>query len=174
MDLYLRLLPKGKFASMGYYNHMSRRSLQFQICIETRTRKNYETLQKSPMACLSICGATHRGGANCQQQEAIKSYRDRVPPAELCDFDRLLSIWDTYHLNDLTSGTITQEEALSEWKKSNKYDYAAACKYLESLGILEDRGYKYGTGWLCKPVPQEDIDFLLSLNTKWKESDLLD
>ncbi len=169
MQVFLRLMPQGKFAIMGYYSRLSCRSLQFDIQLQTKQAQNYITLEKMPMICLSICGATHKGGGNCQQIEAISRYRDRVPKSKLEDFDRLMQIWRDYHLNDLTAGTSAQEKALEEWEKSHKYDYKGACQYLEEHGLFVDRGYKYGTGWLCKPIPSDDVVFLRELFTIWEE-----
>ncbi|MBQ8404909.1 MAG: hypothetical protein IJX55_10915 [Clostridia bacterium] len=173
MDVLLRLLPKGKYAAMGYYDRLSCRQLQFDIRLTTKTVKNYITLEEYPMTCLAISGATYKGGCNCQQIDAISKYRDRVSELKLRDFDRLIRIWREYHLNDLTAGTFAQEEALKEWKKTHKYDYTAACKYLEERELLVDKGYKYGTGWLCKPIPSEDVEFLMRLPKIWREDDWL-
>ena len=78
MDVLLRLLPKGKYAAMGYYDRLSCRQLQFDIRLTTKTVKNYITLEEYPMTCLAISGATYKGGCNCQQIDAISKYRDRV------------------------------------------------------------------------------------------------
>lgn len=174
MEIRLRLLPKGKYAAKGYYHRLSCRQLQFDIRLQTKVARNYITLEEEPMVCLAISGATYRGGSNCQQGVAIGQYRDRVPPQQLGDFDRLMQIWNDYHLNDLTAGTFAQEEALKEWKKNHKYDYDAACKHLEEINLLVDNEYRYGSGWLCKPIPTEDIAFVQALLEKWKESDWLD
>lgn len=171
MDVFLRLLPKGKYAVMGYYDRLSCRSLQFDIGIQTKQVKNYITLTEMPMACLTISGATYKGGLNCQQIDAINKYRSRVPEWKLRDFDRLMQIWRDYHLNDLTAGTFTQEKAIQEWKKTHKYNYDGARRYLEECGLLVDKGHTYGADWLCRPIPFEDIDFLMKLPKIWTEDD---
>ncbi len=171
MTIYLRLMPQGKYATMGYYSRMSSRRLQFDIRIQTKQALNYISLKECPMTCLSICGATYKGGVNCQQIDEINQYRCRVPKEKVSDFDRLMRIWSEYHLNDLTAGTFAQEKALKEWEKTHKYNYTAACQYLESCGLLVDKGYRYGTKWLCKPIPSEDVEFLTKLKEKWTEDE---
>lgn len=171
MEVYLKLLPKGKYAAKGYYYRLSCRQLQFDIQLLTKTARNYITLSEEPMTCIAISGAIHKGAGNCQQRVAISQYRDRVPPSRLEDFDRLMQIWEDYHLNNLTAGTLRQEEALGEWKKAHQYNYNAACEYLEKLNLLTDNGYRYGSGWLCKPIPPEDVMFIQALLEKWKEND---
>jgi len=73
------------------------------------------------------------------------------------ELEQLLKIWEEYHLNDLTAGTKKQMEALKEKDpellKTSNYDKAV--EYLKSIGLYEDRGYRYGEGWLIKPIPDE-------------------
>jgi hypothetical protein len=76
---------------------------------------------------------------------------------------KLLDIWDEWHLNDMKAGTPAQEAFIKEWKKTNKYDYTVACEALKEVGLYEDNGYKYGTGWLKVEVPQDVIDWLFNL-----------
>jgi hypothetical protein len=66
-------------------------------------------------------------------------------------------IWKDYHLNNMKGGTKKQTEMITRHfeDRNEPYQYEAACEYLESIGLLEDRGYKYGSGWLYMPVPDE-------------------
>jgi len=74
------------------------------------------------------------------------------------EFNRIKSIWEEYHLNDMKAGTKAQTEAIRKWEaKGNKYDYTNACNHLKKIGLLNDRGYQYGTGWLCQQIPSEVI-----------------
>ena len=68
-------------------------------------------------------------------------------------------LWKKHHLNDTHAGTEAQESALHAWweKEGECYDYNKECEYLESVGLLYDNGYKYGTGWLYRPIPDEDL-----------------
>jgi hypothetical protein len=73
---------------------------------------------------------------------------------------RLVEIWKKYHLNDLNAGTINQENAL---KNISGHDYTEQCKYLESVNLLYDNGYKYGTSWLFRQIPEDVIQEIKEL-----------
>jgi len=80
-------------------------------------------------------------------------------------FKKLHRLWKAYHLNDMRPGTDKQEQALDDAKKSGKRlcCYEDSCKYLESIGLLEDNGYKYGSAWLYRPIPENDLKEIVSL-----------
>ena len=40
------------------------------------------------------------------------------------------------------------------------------CDYLESIGLLVDDGYKFGTGWLKRDIPVEDVAVIGKLLTE--------
>ena len=80
--------------------------------------------------------------------------------AELLD---LLKLWRRWHLNDLRAGTKVQTDALSAWEGYSEADYKASCNYLESIGLLEERGYKYGHAWLFERVPNEVLNQLTDI-----------
>ena len=50
-------------------------------------------------------------------------------------------------------------ELIKEYRKTavNKHDYTAECKYLEERNMLVDRGYEYGTSWLCTTFPKDEL-----------------
>lgn len=88
--------------------------------------------------------------------------------------DRLLEVWDRWHLNDLKAGTEAQESFIRVWKQSTRYDYTEACNALASVDLYVaehpeqmlwgvGRGYRYGTSWLKEDVPSQVIEFLFSL-----------
>lgn len=90
--------------------------------------------------------------------QCIDEARDLVP-------EKLLEIWERWHLNDLRAGTPAQEQALREVKHTfSRLDwYTDACNYLSSIDLLIDNGYKYGTAWLTEELPQDVIDYLEAL-----------
>ena len=56
------------------------------------------------------------------------------------------------------AGTVAQEEALNAAGLTNyAASYKKCCEYLDSIGLLIDNGYKFGTGWLKREIPVEDI-----------------
>lgn len=84
------------------------------------------------------------------------------------DFKFLIDVWKRYHLNDVKAGTKKQEEALSKAEAEGKLDmnldsYNRSCKYLESIGLLDDNGYKFGTDWLFEEIPSGIIEKLKTI-----------
>ena len=73
---------------------------------------------------------------------------------------KLLDVWDEWHLNNLIAGTPRQERAIKEWKKAHQYDYDEACKFLKTKGLYTNKGYEYGSGWLRKELSPEVLAFL--------------
>ena len=115
---------------------------------------------------VSISGHIRGSGSG----QIIEKFEDYIPFFANSDIDsakKIADIWRNYHLNDLQAGTKLQQDTLeenrNEWYKKNEDNYARKKEFLEYRNLLIDRDYKYGTGWLYKPVPQEIIDFLYSL-----------
>lgn len=116
---------------------------------------------------LSICGelwnATHTdiimGGQCLDEMSKLCGLRSNTL------FKKLHRLWKLYHLNGLTAGTVKQEQALDDARKSGKRlcSYEDSCKYLESVGLLEDDGYKYGSSWLYREIPEDDLKEIISL-----------
>lgn len=73
-------------------------------------------------------------------------------------FNKIYKYWKLYHLNDMHPGTKAQEDALHEAGIENwANEYYKVCEYLESVGLLFDNGYKFGTGWLKYDIPEDDL-----------------
>lgn len=73
-------------------------------------------------------------------------------------FEELYDLWKKYHLNDMHPGTPKQEQALRKAHLTNwANDYTKCCEYLESINLLYDDGYKFGSGWLKEEIPEEDL-----------------
>ena len=96
-------------------------------------------------------------------------------------FDRLVALWDRWHLNDMRSGSPRQEE----WLRANpvtavypESHYDKACAALAEAGLNPDdefehptKGgpYSYGTGWIYEAVPDDVIDEIMSWPTTTRE-----
>lgn len=80
-------------------------------------------------------------------------------------FKKLHRLWKAHHLNDMHAGTVKQEQALDDARKSGKHlcCYEDSCKYLESVGLLDDNGYKYGSKCLYREIPEDDLKEIISL-----------
>ena len=107
---------------------------------------------------LSICGEiwnhirTDCYSAGQNTDEIRKSFKGSKRVQRICE------IWDRWHLNGMKSGTVLQTAVIDAYKKANpdwRYDYGQACEILKKEGVYEDRGYKYGSSWLCEPLPPE-------------------
>ena len=63
--------------------------------------------------------------------------------------------------------TEKQEEALkAAGLESWANNYSKCCDYLESINLLVDNGYKFGTGWLKRDIPVEDVAEIEKLLTE--------
>ena len=72
--------------------------------------------------------------------------------------------WNTWHLNDMKAGTPAQTELIRLWTTEGwKYTFDEACNRLESIGLLTQDGYKYGSKWLTVKVPADTLEFLRNL-----------
>ena len=116
---------------------------------------------------LSVCGgiwnATHTDMVICGQCLDEMLELDSLSHNPL--FIKIHRLWQLYHLNDMHSGTVKQENAIDDARKSGKHIccYEDSCKYLESIGLLEDDGYKYGSSWLYREIPDDDLKEIISL-----------
>lgn len=122
--------------------------------IEVRTldgkHREWETLKEveNPRE-LSIMGQV---GNRCHGQ-VCDSFKPTEAQKALVDF------WKKHHLNGMCAGTKAQTEALEGCKS---IDYNDQCEYLDFHGLLVDNGYEYGTGWLWRPFPEEELDGIIS------------
>jgi len=105
--------------------------------------------------CLRICGEIKRSYSG-QCREEIKKYI--VAPRQ--NFDRIIEIWEKYHLNDMHAGTPKQEQFIKEHIQT--HDYKTICEELQKAGLYEDNGYRYGSGWLYEPIPESVLDEIFS------------
>lgn len=71
-----------------------------------------------------------------------------------------------YHLNDMHAGTEKQEDFLEEYFKAHPdlpRTWENACQVLKDADLLDDGGYVYGTAWLYRKIPAEDMLRILTL-----------
>ena len=84
-------------------------------------------------------------------------------------FNKIVTLWNQYHLNDMHAGTPEQEKSIKEHfeKIDQRYDYTIACDYLKSIGLYEvlidGTPYKYGHAWLYESIPLNDLERIRSL-----------
>ena len=72
---------------------------------------------------------------------------------------RMLAIWEQWHLNHMKAGTPAQEAHLKglkyEYGKENHFDWAK--RKLAEAGLQPDNGYNYGSAWLKQEIPADVI-----------------
>lgn len=120
---------------------------------------------KQNLPVLSICGEV-RGKMYGQCLDHIKECR-KGDKFNYNLFGKLYKLWKKYHLNDMHAGTPKQEEYLKQTKDKHNYDYKICCDMLRDNRILYDNGYKYGTGWIYKNIPNNALKEIAALFEKY-------
>lgn len=81
--------------------------------------------------------------------------------------DQLHDVWNRWHLNDMRAGSPEQEKYLRDNPIIAKYPeshYEVACQQLALIGLHPDSdGYKYGSSWNTEIVPDDVLQWLVSL-----------
>ena len=75
--------------------------------------------------------------------------------------DQLRTVWARWHLNDMHPGTPRQMAFLDGILGC--MSFADSCAVLREAGLYEDDGHKYGSQWLYESVPDDVLEFLMSL-----------
>lgn len=100
--------------------------------------------------------------------QCVDSIAEELP--EFPKIKRIAEIAKEWHLNDMHSGTEAQEKAVKEFKELNKdvkreIKFEDICNMLKNKNLLFDKsvkgknrlGYKYGSAWLKREVPERII-----------------
>jgi len=95
-------------------------------------------------------------------QDPDYSFKDKKAVKEI------LNIWEEHHLNDMNAGTITQQKALEKVGLQSAGNYDLAVAYLKKKKLYIDKGYRYGTKWLIKDLPDDIIDRLDNVIKKFR------
>ena len=136
-----RIIDLGKVDYWG----IGRKTCPVDVEIELRTSDKGKEL--------AICGTIW----NPRKTDCYSAGQNLDTIAELIhtdEFNEIYRFWKLYHLNGMHAGTEKQEEAL---KNCPSKDYAEQCEYLESIDLLIDNGYRYGTSWLFREIPADDL-----------------
>ena len=126
----------------------------------------YVSLSKYPESpSFSVSGDVDEYGIAGQ---ILNTLYDVTSLRENPQFLEIYDLWSKYHLNDLTPGTPEQMDALAKIPNlSSACQYLEACQYLDEQGLLvvdyKGKPYKYGSGWLTTPIPEEDLNRILKL-----------
>jgi hypothetical protein len=131
------------------------RRLEVEIEVRERDGIDYETLEElGNIQTLGIMASMYN---RRHFETGGQMYDQFIPQTEAQN--HLVEFWKKHHLNDMKAGTKKQMDALKDYP--DKHDYRAACYYLKTLDLYEDRGYRYGSGWLCTTFPREEFDQLI-------------
>lgn len=142
------------FGKIDYYGkgHKTNR-VTVRVCLEEKGIKDVFTAS----GCIWNSKETGciRGG-QCLD-EITKYIKDPV-------FAEIYNLWKKYRLNDMHAGTPKQEAALSAHFPKDQYiSYVDKTKYLESIGLYEDDGYRYGSSWLYERIPDDALNRIKQL-----------
>lgn len=78
-------------------------------------------------------------------------------------WDKIYRLWKLYHLNDMHAGTPRQENLLKMGRLAgvdlSNYDKELDFlrEYFVECDELDGKPYKYGTKWLYRPIPENDL-----------------
>lgn len=120
---------------------------------------------KQNLPVLSICGEV-RNYMYGQCLDSIKECR-KGDKFNYNLFSKLYRLWKKYHLNDMHAGTPKQEDYLKQTEDKHNYDYKVCYDILQENNILYDNGYKYGTGWLYRNIPNSALEEIATLFEKY-------
>jgi hypothetical protein len=137
------------------------------------------------LSITGVVGPNHHGNAWGSAGQIVMDFRKSYPDVIYCDgwtsdlFDKLLAIWDRYHLNDMQAGSPNQMAWLREHESSfPRYPishYTWAREQLAAVGlqpdpdyIYHDKPYSYGCAWLLEEVPADVIAWLEELPESFK------
>ncbi len=104
----------------------------------------------------------YEGGGQCIDTIAEKHPKNK-------DVQSILRLWKKHHLNDMNAGTKRQTDYLKSLGQYKSYDWA--CEELKKVDMYYDKeaeGYKYGSAWLYREIPTEDIQEIKELITKYQ------
>lgn len=131
--------------------------ITLEIRNENRERFTVDHKSISGYKVLSISGHAqyrpHQDYNYCGQiQNTVRQNLDNfrklyIPKKKIL---QILNIWDMWHLNDLQAGCVH----MGKPKKGLEWD----TKEWERLTLQCPKGYKYGTAWLIKELPQRIIE----------------
>ncbi len=157
-NYYKKTINLGKIDANG----RGRKSNAVDIEVEIKNRENatdwatQKKLHNVPELIISgaIWNERHTdwqsGGQNSEEISKLFPNNAKV--------QRLVEIWEQYHLNDMRAGSKKQTEALEGLKYEGNDLYDAEKKHLKSKKLLVDNGYEYSSAWLYQPLPQSIID----------------
>lgn len=168
-DTDLPFKKKIKLGKVAYGSKVKNKAVEITVELKRKPlATNWDTLDREK----DVVVFSMQGGIwNASHNDMISGGQNLDTIAKLMpgnkDLQELIRYWRVYHLNDLKAGTKRQTEAVEKWEADgNKYEYTAAKEYLKSIELDEDKGYKYGHGWLYEPIPDMVVKRIIELANK--------
>lgn len=104
-----------------------------------------------------IWNAHHTDAIQCGQIIDI-IYLENLNDNEV--MKRIYEIHSKYHLNDMHAGTKKQEEKLAIY---TDLSYEEKIEVLKKSDLYIDDGYRYGSDWLFRKIPDDTIEEIKEL-----------
>ena len=149
-----------------FINNKKKIEIELEIQLERfYHQRNYENLKKIK-SCLELMihGHIKEKGKYIsvgQCYDTIPKYLKYFSNEQKKLLKNIIKIWKEYHLNTMQAGTKKQQDLLiKNHLTSFASNYSECCNFLEQKKLLIDRGYKFGSGWLCKKMPLKVINFV--------------
>jgi hypothetical protein len=115
---------------------------------------------EGPMGGGNAIGGCGQIVMSLREPEGLKDF-EPAPGWTLASVERLLELWDRWHLNDMRAGSPAQEAWLRANPVSFKYPeshYEKASAALADAGLNPDAdGYRYGHAWNREEIPADVV-----------------
>lgn len=128
-------------------------SITLEMEKKNQKKKTIEHTEVDSYYALSMTGDIRNGGGAQINDILRKGLDEYAIPKE--NFHRIIEIWDNYHMNDFQPGCehqISIPTNIANWSE-------LAAKQTK----LCPNGYKYGSGWLLKELPNGLVEEVLAL-----------
>lgn len=125
---------------------------KYTVHVHLELRKNKDN--KPVFSCCADCNRLHTHG---QGLDRINPYMQNNTMWKI-----IYRLWNEHHLNDMNAGTRKQDNILRLEGLENA-QYSHKVEALRANGLLVDNGYRYGTGWIYREIPADDLAIIKSI-----------
>lgn len=124
-----------------------------------------EIKDKDGFKVLSIRGYYFKGEKLLESQKNLLGFGQIADEVKNFIPATLYKVWKRWNLNDMRAGTARQEEILRKAKDSGieLNSHEDGRNVLAEKDAYIDNGHKYGTRWLREELPQDVIDYIMTL-----------
>jgi len=141
---------------------LTKAKINMEIRTEDGIKKRWDTLEEvENVEVLSLMGEVIecRYGI-CRWCCSGQTYEEiRKATGDADGVQRLIKIWERWHLNDMKMGTEKQYRVLEE--AGIEGDFEKRKQYLREHDLINDRGITFGEAWLYAPLPDDVREWLI-------------